>query len=141
MKRNELLKFMKDSFDEMYSLCERKNDDYAGASVEQNAFHNFMMIEHMGACSAEVGMLTRMSDKMARIAKFVTKGDYSVKDESITDTLRDLANYSVLLSAVIKWKADMSKKTVPDSFGESLVVPKVRKKRVKMIHLDTMKFA
>jgi hypothetical protein len=113
MTRDELLKFTKSSFDEMQALLERKNSDYAGASVTKNAFNNFMLVEHMGLCSAEVGILTRMSDKMARITKFVQKGEFAVNDESIKDTLQDLANYSILLSALITWKSKCAQPSGP----------------------------
>ena len=39
--------------------------------------------------------VVRMSDKMERI-KFLTKADAKVKDESIKDTLIDLANYAIM---------------------------------------------
>lgn len=112
MNKEKLLSYTKNAFQEMQSLLERKNADYAGQhqeGPEQNAFANFLLVEQMGLCRAEVGMLTRMSDKMARITKFIQKGEYAVKDESIKDTLRDLANYSVLLEALITWKNECAK--------------------------------
>jgi hypothetical protein len=51
--------------------------------------------------SSEVGTFTRMSDKMSRLASFIRNGELVVKDESVQDTLIDLANYAVLLSAQI----------------------------------------
>jgi hypothetical protein len=51
-----------------------------------------------------VGFLTRMMDKMKRIASFVEQGNLQVKGESVTDTLQDLANYSCLMAAYIKSK-------------------------------------
>lgn len=55
----------------------------------------------------EQGFLTRMMDKMKRISSFVEKGELQVKDESVTDTLRDLANYSCLLAGYIKSQKDL----------------------------------
>jgi hypothetical protein len=51
---------------------------------------------------AEIGFLTRMSDKLSRIGSYVTKGILMVKDESIEDTLIDLANYCILFAGYIR---------------------------------------
>jgi hypothetical protein len=50
-----------------------------------------------------------MMDKMKRIASFAENGDLQVKDESVTDTLRDLTNYSCLLAGYIESKKGISK--------------------------------
>lgn len=47
-----------------------------------------------------------MMDKMKRIASFAEKGELQVKDESVTDTLKDLANYSCLLAGYLKSKSE-----------------------------------
>jgi len=44
---------------------------------------------------AEV-LLSRMTDKLARACNLVSNGNAAVKDESLADTLLDLANYAVL---------------------------------------------
>jgi hypothetical protein len=48
---------------------------------------------------------------MARIASFVKNGELKVKDESVQDTLLDLANYSMLFAAYLK----SIKKTFPNT--------------------------
>ena len=68
---------------ELNSLYSRKNADY-GDSFS----HTY----------AEYGMTVaciRLSDKLERL-KRLTKADAEVKDESIRDTLVDLANYSIM---------------------------------------------
>jgi hypothetical protein len=47
-----------------------------------------------------------MSDKFARITTFVNKGVLKVKDESVEDTLLDLANYCILMAGYIKSKRE-----------------------------------
>lgn len=113
MNRETLLAYTKNAFTQMQALLEKKNADYAGQqeNYESNAFANFLLVERMGLCRAEVGVLTRMSDKMARITKFINRGEFQVNDESIKDTLRDLANYSVLLEALIHWKQECAKES------------------------------
>jgi hypothetical protein len=86
----------------MLSVAKAKNADYAGASADP--FGNFSRVETLGICSTEVGFLTRMTDKLCRIASFVKQGNLQVKDESVQDTLLDLANYALLMSAYLDSK-------------------------------------
>jgi len=106
MTREELLAYHKQKCQDMNDTMKRKNNDYcsASSSKEIDPFHNFRQIESLGLCSAEVGIVTRMLDKLARISSFIKNGELQVKDESVEDTLLDLANYSIILSAYIKDK-------------------------------------
>jgi len=46
-----------------------------------------------------------MSDKVSRLTTLIMSGkDPKVTDESISDTLSDLANYSILLKTFLKSK-------------------------------------
>ena len=93
MTKEEYLQFHKTMCGAMVGITERKNADYTGTS--NDPFGNFR--KH-----GELGFLVRMHDKMARIESFVAKGFLEVKDESVFDTLLDLANYSILLAGFIK---------------------------------------
>lgn len=68
------------------------------------AFGNFTRCEALGVCSAETGILTRMLDKFARLTTFANSGNLNC--ESVDDTLIDLINYAVILSAYIKDKSN-----------------------------------
>jgi hypothetical protein len=46
-------------------------------------------------------MLVRMMDKMSRISTLLDK-KAQVSDESIEDTLEDLANYAIIMKSYIK---------------------------------------
>ena len=78
-------------------ISKRKNTDYAGANTN-DAFANFRVIETLsqGRISVEQGIVTRMTDKLQRVVNLLTQ-DAAVKDESIADTLSDLANYAMIL--------------------------------------------
>lgn len=102
MTKAEYLEFFTKFTDEMRALTRAKNADYTGTSP--NPFANFERVEALGICSTEQGFLTRMMDKFCRITSFVQKGTLQVSDESVTDTLKDLATYSILLSAYISSK-------------------------------------
>lgn len=74
----------KDVTEEMNALYERKNHDYGNSFSET--------FRKLGIISAA----TRMLDKMNRIVSLVTKDQQKVNDESLRDTLIDIANYAVM---------------------------------------------
>ena len=88
----------------MTQTTHRKNADYAGHS--DSPFANFEMVEKIGITTTETGFLTRMSDKLSRITTFNKTGNLQVKDESVTDTLADLANYCILFAAYLESKKE-----------------------------------
>jgi len=105
MKPEQYLKRFKEITEDMYTITEAKNSDYtAGAD---DAFANFRVVENMNICSVEQGFLTRMTDKMARLAGLSTNKECKVKDEKYTDTLLDLANYALLLKIYLESKGDV----------------------------------
>ncbi len=76
---------------EMVELHDRKNRDYAG----NDYLSNFLMCERMGILAWK-GSLIRLSDKMSRLMNIARTGEVSVSDETIIDTLTDLAVYAIV---------------------------------------------
>lgn len=76
----------KEITDGMAELYAKKNEDYGdsfGKSIEKYGI---------------IAGLTRLSDKFNRIENLVLKGGgRQVADEKLTDTLLDLANYSIMM--------------------------------------------
>lgn len=70
-------------FKEMFSTYVKKNADY-GNSFEKS-------IEKFGLVASAV----RLSDKLERFSNLISN-DAQVKDESIEDTLLDMANYAAM---------------------------------------------
>ena len=103
MKGKEFVEFHKKTVLRMNEICKAKNQDYSGGP-NVDAFNNFKMVEKMGICTAEQGFLVRMVDKMMRINNITKSGFASVKDESVQDTLMDLANYSILMMGYLESK-------------------------------------
>lgn len=101
--KEQYLDFHKECCDRMVAITRAKNADYTGASVDP--FANFARVEALGIATTEQGFLTRMTDKLCRIASFAAKGQLMVKDESVEDTLLDLANYCILLAGYLRQKA------------------------------------
>lgn len=71
--------------EKMADLYEKKNKDYG------NSFNR--SIKRYGA----VAGLVRISDKFNRLENLMMNGECEIKDESIKDTLMDLANYAIML--------------------------------------------
>ncbi len=103
MTKQEYFFFADEFFKQCLEISKKKNADYTGGN--DNPFSNFQSVEVLGI-STEIGFLTRMMDKMKRIASFAEQGQLQVKDESVIDTLKDLANYSCLLAGYIESKKD-----------------------------------
>lgn len=82
--------FFNDIVEEMKEIHERKNADYG------NNFHK--RFEKWGFLTA----LLRLSDKMERLENIYEKGEIQVKDESVYDTLIDLANYAVMTAVELR---------------------------------------
>lgn len=104
MNQKELLDFTEKTFKELLDILKKKNQDYTNSSKDVNAFKNFCLIEHYNVGTVEQGFFSRLSDKFSRLATFISAGELHVKNESVEDTLKDLANYSILLLAYIESK-------------------------------------
>lgn len=92
----------KEITDEMSALYERKNHDYGNSFSETYS--------KLGIVSAA----TRMLDKMNRIVSLVTKDKHEVKDESLRDTLIDLANYAVMTIMELDGEKPSAEESVTD---------------------------
>ena len=104
MNRQELVDFFEQNTAKMITIMKAKNADYTGIKEgDQSPFSNFERVEKLGIATTEQGFLTRMTDKLCRINS-LTKQTAQVSDESIQDTLLDLANYSLLFAAFLKSK-------------------------------------
>lgn len=81
---NPKIKRHKEICDEIHKLYERKNHDYG------DSFHQTFIDEGMAMARIRLG------DKFSRFKALTLQGDQQVSDESIRDTLIDLANYAIM---------------------------------------------
>lgn len=86
----------KDILNKMYEIYERKNSDYGNSFTKS--------YEEFGLVSPVI----RLSDKVERLKTLCTK-EAQVKDESIIDTLIDIAVYAVLTVLEIKKREEKEK--------------------------------
>lgn len=70
--------------DELKDLYMRKNTDYG------DSFHKTYLEEGMAMSRI------RLTDKLERFKRLTRSGEQNVKDESVRDTLIDLANYAIM---------------------------------------------
>lgn len=112
MKKSEYLEYHKRCCERLVEITKVKNADYSGAG--DDAFNNFRHIGNLifvpGVDMIAAGFLTRMSDKFSRIGSFVAKGSLMVKDESVEDSLLDLANYCILFSGYLREQKELLRK-------------------------------
>ena len=88
---NEQSKRFYEILETIKNLHDAKKHDYGNADI----FANFRLSELAGI-PAWQGSVVRMGDKYARISNFIKKGDFKFKEESIKDTLMDMAIYSLI---------------------------------------------
>lgn len=102
MTKDQYLKEFKAVCENMIETTIKKNKDYTGTG--DDPFYNFRLIEFQtkGRLTAEDGLETRMSDKMARVESYLAIGSLAVQDEGVADSLLDLAVYAILMSLLIK---------------------------------------
>jgi hypothetical protein len=71
----------------MAAVYQAKNDDYGSS---------YSLAPALLGIPVHVGLLVRMSDKLARACKLAQGQEAQVKDETLADTLLDLSIYSIL---------------------------------------------
>jgi hypothetical protein len=99
MTKQEYFEFAENFFEECIEISRKKNADYTGG--DDNPFANF---ESADPEWTGIVFFTRINDKMGRIKSFIKKGKLQVEDESVSDTLNDLANYCCLFAGWIEAK-------------------------------------
>ena len=87
----------------MKLVHDAKRHDYANTD---DVFANFRTCEQAGI-PAWKGCCVRIGDKFSRIMGFAKKEKLEVKDESIKDTLIDMANYALI--ALILYEEEENK--------------------------------
>lgn len=83
------------------AICQQLNDLYRRKNADYG--------DSFGKLFAEYGMVMpciRLEDKLNRLKALTRKGDAQVQDESVTDTLLDLANYAIMTVIEMQIAAD-----------------------------------
>ena len=88
MNKIEIHKNICDSLNDLYK---KKNQDYGDSFSKSYKEYGLTM------------SLIRLEDKLNRLKSLNKNGNAQVKDESIQDTLMDLANYSIMTLIELMW--------------------------------------
>lgn len=94
----QLISSMETTYNQAIEIAKKKNHDYTQAS--DNALKNFELVEYLELATTEVGMMSRILDKISRLATLVNH-EAKVKDESMQDSIIDMINYLAILKATI----------------------------------------
>lgn len=100
---NTKVKAHKEICEYLNNLYERKNHDYG------DSFHQTFVEEGMAMARIRLG------DKFSRFKTLTLKGSQQVQDESVRDTLLDLANYAIMTVM----EMDLAGKDEPETDNES----------------------
>lgn len=94
---NQLVESVIESADKLVATVKAKNADYAGS---EDPYKNFTSAQRLNL-PVSLGMMVRLQDKVSRLENFFANPDkeLQVKDESIDDTLLDLAGYALIIRA------------------------------------------
>ena len=102
MNRDEFIKEVRAFYLEGLDILKEKNSDYA---PHHDPWRNFRFASIVGVNPVKA-QLVRISEKLARtnnlIDKLAKNETASVKDETIEDSLLDLANYSAILAIYLQ---------------------------------------
>ena len=91
-----------DALDELKMLHDSKNNDYATA---ENPYKNLEGVKRIGI-EPWRGIVIRLMDKFERLEGFCRTRELAVKSESIEDTFKDIAIYSVLALILYRKEED-----------------------------------
>jgi hypothetical protein len=102
MTQQELAKLFDEFTGQQKQTLLKKNNDYADA----DALSNFKLAGSIAGIGAVKQCLSMISVKVARLG-VLTSGK-TPQNESIADSVLDLANYAFLLHAILKDESDLS---------------------------------
>lgn len=100
-----------DILDRMREIHAAKSHDYAGGTE----FGNFNEAERVGV-SGSLGAFIRLQDKYTRCCNLLNGTKARVKEETIEDTLIDLANYAIIVLCLRKQERDEARLDIPYLF-------------------------
>lgn len=100
MNKKEQLEHFDALVAKMRGVLETKGDDYAGG----DRLSNFKNVGAIVRISPEVSCLDKIGTKVARLGTLFSL-DGPPKNESIEDSVLDLANYAILLHMIVSDRA------------------------------------
>ena len=103
INKQEFVQITDNNLSKIRSIIEKKNNDYAGGTIETDPFKNFRESEDFGVDTL-TGLSIRMGDKFQRLKTFCRDGNLKVDNEGVEDIFFDLIGYSLLALVIIEEK-------------------------------------
>jgi hypothetical protein len=97
MTKEEQQIFFDEYINKMRDVLLNKGDDYANA----DRLSNFKMAGQIAGGNAQLNCLNLIATKVARLGVLLNSNE-KPKNESINDSIMDLANYAMLLAMINK---------------------------------------
>jgi hypothetical protein len=97
MTKQEQEEFFDEYINKMRDVLLNKGDDYANV----DRLSNFKMAGQIAGGNAQLNCLNLIATKVARLGVLLNSND-EPKNESINDSIMDLANYALLLAMINK---------------------------------------
>jgi len=97
MTKQEQQEFFDEYVNKMRDVLLNKGDDYANV----DRLSNFKMAGQIAGGNAQLNCLNLIATKVARLGVLLNSND-APKNESINDSIMDLANYAMLLAMINK---------------------------------------
>lgn len=99
MTKEDQEKHFNQMTEQMRTILLSKGDDYANT----DRLSNFKLAGSISGLNAELNCLSLISTKVARLGVLLNS-DKTPNNESVLDSVLDLANYSILLSMILRDK-------------------------------------
>lgn len=98
MNKKEQEKHNEEFFAKQKAIFDKKGNDYA----DEDRLSNFKYAASITQLKPEQVILVMVAIKVARLGVLLSENNRGPENESISDSIVDLANYSVLLNAVLE---------------------------------------
>ena len=96
--QEEIVEALRETTEKLTKMLTLKGQDYSG---KKDTFSNFKLSSALLDIPVEKVILSRMGDKLSRMASLIKNGEVGIKSESIYDTIEDLIGYSILLKTYL----------------------------------------
>ena len=99
MKKQEQEQYFNEVTEKMRTILLSKGDDYAN----KDRLSNFKLAGEIAGLNAELNCLSLIATKVARLGVLLNSNK-EPNNESVKDSVLDLANYAILLSMILNEK-------------------------------------
>ena len=108
MNKEEQTKHFGEITSKMKEILFKKGNDYANT----DRLSNFKLAGSICGMTAELNALNMIATKVARLGVLLQNTDKAPNNESIRDSILDLANYAVLLDMIVSEKEVKKEKII-----------------------------